>query len=393
MGLCLGWLVHGGGGLFHFPLICTKDIVYFSVVPDQPQILVGIVTYNSVAHIEACLRSIAAQSHPAHSIHIWDNASSDATIQVVQKLLPNIPGLPPTTLHQSPTNLGFGGAHNRILASAESDLYLLLNPDAVLDPEFFSHALQALQQQGVASVNGLVQYAAIPGQPPVIYSLGHVMFRDRRIEDLGIGIPTAEFPVQGRALFGTNGAAALLDRAALRDVSYPEGPFDGAYFLYGEDDDLNWRLALAGHRSWSEPRAVVWHDAGASGGFSQAPARRNALANRWLTIVKNDHVLLFLRDAFWVFSLEMLYYFMRLLRRPRFAIDLLGALARFVSLLPHALRRRRQTPVRVTLRQESALLESGMLPRLRELFYRYSGRRRQRSLWTRTESTSPSPAP
>jgi len=89
----------------------------------------------------------------------------------------------------------------------------------------------------------------------------------------------------------------------------------------------------------------------------------------------------------------MLYYFMRLLRRPRFAIDLLGALARFVSLLPHALRRRRQTPVRVTLRQESALLESGMLPRLRELFYRYSGRRRQRSLWTRTESTSPSPAP
>ena len=361
------------------------------------EIRVGIVTYNSATHIEACLRSLAVQTSPPVAIHIFDNASQDSTLAVVQNLLTQIPGLPPLTVTASPQNLGFGSAHNQILAQTSEPWYLLMNPDAVLAPDFLAQALQVVQAppdqlhtKPWGGINGAICYSEGSSPSPIIYSLGHVLFRDRRMEDLGIGEVAATFAQQSRALFGSNGACPLLSVLALRDVSYPEGPFDSAYFLYGEDDDLNWRMALAGYATWFVPQCQAFHDAGSSGGFSSARARHNALANRWLTLVKNENALLFLRDLPLILFFEFLYYALRLVRRPAFACDLFGALQRFVHLLPHALRRRRITPVRISRKQESALFEAAMGTRLATLFARYRGKKSMKSLWTRAEAKTPS---
>jgi len=350
----------------------------------QVRILVGIVTYNSRAHIEACLRSLAAQTLQPESIRILDNASVDNTRDFVRNL--TVPGLAPFELEGSGVNLGFGNAHNHILAHTDCTHYLLLNPDAILDPEFLQQAVNGLEKYGAAAVNGFVQYWHDGAPSANIYSCGHVMFRDRRIEDLGNGTLALAFPLEPRKLFGANGACALFSIAALRDVAYPEGPFDGAYFLYGEDDDLNWRMALAGYHTWFIPTAIVYHDAGSSCGFRSGLARRNALANRWLTLVKNEQAKLFWHDLPWIILFELIYWMMRTLRRPAFLLDLAGASVHFMKLLPYAIRRRRITPIRITFAQESALIEASMYERIKTLWQRYTGRTQQRSLWTKKES-------
>ena len=365
--------------------------------PASAKVLVGIVTFNSSAHLEACLQSLSRQTRKPDLIVVWDNASSDDTSTLALKLKASMPGLPAIEVIASKANLGFGPAHNKILRGRDFTHYLLMNPDAALAPEFLALTLEAMdlpssparsKGRPVGSVNGMVRYLEGKTPSPIIYSLGHVMYRDRRMEDLGIGEHCEKLEPKGRFLFGTNGACPLLSIAALRDVSYPEGPFDGAYFLYGEDDDLNWRMALAGYVTWLEPRAKAFHDAGASGGFRFGRARRNALANRWLTMVKNENAWLFVRDMPLILLFEVIYSMMRLVRRPAFIVDLFGAKLRFLQLLPHALKRRRQTPVRLDFAQEADLLEPDMRERVQVLLARYTGRKLQRSLWTKTEAGS-----
>src|SRR5262249_49586188 len=61
-------------------------------------------------------------------------------------------------------------------------------------------------------------------------------------------------PVTGETAW-CSGACVLLRRAAFDAV----GGFDPAYFLYGEDVDLSWRLRAAGWRLRYVPRATVRH--------------------------------------------------------------------------------------------------------------------------------------
>ena len=148
-------------------------------------------------------------------------------------------------------------------------------------------------------------------------------------------------------------------------------------------------MALTGYVTRCAPECKAWHEAGSSGGFKSARARRNALANRWLTLVKNENALLLLRDLPVILMFEVIYYGMRLVRRPAFALDLVGALGRFLRLLPHAWRRRRISPIHLTLAQEASLLEPGMVARCAALVARYTGRKAMKSLWTKTEAPAP----
>ena len=118
------------------------------------------------------------------------------------------------------------------------------------------------------------------------------------------------------------------------------------------------------------------YDALAAGRSRTEHFRRNALANHWLTLVKNDHAKLFRHDLLWFVPLELVYWLMRTLRRPRFVLELVAALARFLKLLPYALRRRRSTPIRISFAQEAALAQPDMGTRVRMLWARYTHLRR-----------------
>lgn len=83
-----------------------------------------IVTFNSEAVIESCLRALLEKAPQVAAIVI-DNASSDATVERARTL-------PHVRVIANSQNRGFAGAVNQGALSSEADHLLLLNPDVTL---------------------------------------------------------------------------------------------------------------------------------------------------------------------------------------------------------------------------------------------------------------------
>ena len=65
-----------------------------------------IVNYNGLRFLQGCLTSIERFADTPHEVIIVDNASSDGSVEFIEK---NFPGV---RLVSSPENLGFSGGNN-----------------------------------------------------------------------------------------------------------------------------------------------------------------------------------------------------------------------------------------------------------------------------------------
>jgi N-acetylglucosaminyl-diphospho-decaprenol L-rhamnosyltransferase len=102
---------------------------------------VVVVTYNSAQVIERCLDSCAGLP-----VVVVDNASSDATRHLVMQR-------PSGRLISNVTNLGFAAAVNQGVAALETELVLLLNPDAELATPL-DLMVEACSREGVGAAGG-----------------------------------------------------------------------------------------------------------------------------------------------------------------------------------------------------------------------------------------------
>jgi GT2 family glycosyltransferase len=126
-------------------------------------------------------------------------------------------------------NLGHGGGHNSLMKTARSDLILILNPDVLVSPSFFSQIIRSLSQPGV----GLVDGRQLPIDHPKHYERG-----------------TGETGwASGACLMGT--------RALFEEL---HGFDHETFFLHGDDVDISWRARLAGYTIRHNSAAVVFHD-------------------------------------------------------------------------------------------------------------------------------------
>lgn len=115
----------------------------------RPHVDVVVVTHNSIAELEDCLRHLPQGDWV--SVHVVDNASSDGTPERLKRLQEE--GLV-TSLLLSDENLGFARAVNLVMRRLPAGRVFLLNPDAVLEEgclERLSDLLDRDSSIGVAS--------------------------------------------------------------------------------------------------------------------------------------------------------------------------------------------------------------------------------------------------
>lgn len=113
----------------------------------MPRCSVIIVTYNSSAHIEACIKALAPQDC---EIIVVDNASQDDTLPRLELLSQQIP-LQVLSLTR---NLGFAAGVNVGARAATTEVLLILNPDAIAEPEAVDALTTCLTRSGAAAVGG-----------------------------------------------------------------------------------------------------------------------------------------------------------------------------------------------------------------------------------------------
>jgi len=255
------------------------------------RVSVNIVTFNSVADIGACLESLRAQTFRDFAVHIFDNASSDDTLKIIEPFDVEY-------LVRSPVNTGFCKAHNELVRRFPSEYVLFLNPDTILDSSFIGELVLALEARlEAASASG--KLLRMDGM--TIDSTGIIMLREQRHLDRGADQPdTGQFN-SPEEIFGPSGAAAIYRRKALDETAVAGQYFDEDFFAYREDADLAWRCRLFGWISIYVPSAVARHRRRVT------PERRHELPkeinyhsvkNRFLLRLNNMTGQLYRRD-FW----------------------------------------------------------------------------------------------
>jgi len=138
-------------------------------------------------------------------------------------------GLAAVTYDFFDANLGSSGGNNRLGATGDEDLVLVLNPDTYPAPTLLSELLAVAADDSV----GIAEARQLPLEHPKRYDL--------RRGDTG----------------WASGCCMLLRRSLFRRLS----GFDSEhFFLYCDDVDLSWRVRLEGLRVVHVPTAVVFHD-------------------------------------------------------------------------------------------------------------------------------------
>jgi GT2 family glycosyltransferase len=251
---------------------------------------VGVVTWNSEAHVERCVRAVRAQTHRPIDVHVADNASTDGTRAVLASLLQ------PGELTLLERNSGFAGGHNVLIRASRGAYYLALNPDVVLHPEYVARLVDVAERDsGIGSLTGKLRRASPAG---VLDSTGMVMRRSIRHLDRGADETDRGQFDREEDVFGASGAAALYRRAMLDDVCIDGEWFDEDFFAYREDADLAWRAQWRGWRCRYVPTAVATHERRVT------PERRASLpadVNRWSV---RNRFLLRLKNQSWRHALR-----------------------------------------------------------------------------------------
>ena len=255
-----------------------------------PRVSVQIVTFHSADVIGSCLDSLAGQTFTDFRIRILDNASTDATRDILAgRAIDVIP---------SDTNTGFCAAHNRLARQWPADYVLFLNPDTVLEPDFIGELVSALDADPKA---GSVCGKLLRMDGRTIDSTGIVMTRNGRHLDRGADtFDEGQFETS-EEVFGPSGAAALYRYACLEHTAIDGQFFDEDFFAYREDADLAWRCRLMGWTSIYEPKAVGRHARRVTPERRSAlPAQinRNSVKNRFLLRINNMTAALY-RRMFW----------------------------------------------------------------------------------------------
>jgi len=217
------------------------------------KILVAVLNYNGLHHLQKFLPSVAAHSSNAEILLI-DNASTDGSVEWIQKNYSHIRTV------RLDKNYGYAGAYTRILMKEDADYFVILNNDVEVTPGWIEKMRAVLEENDkVAAVQPkLLQYdkrtvfeysGACGGH---LDALGYPFCRGRIFDTSEEDKHQYDTPSE---IFWTCGAAMMI-RA---DVFKKAGGFDETFFTHQEEIDLCWRIQRLGYKLKNVPDVTVFH--------------------------------------------------------------------------------------------------------------------------------------
>lgn len=227
--------------------------------PQSVQGSVIIVNYNGGTLVQDVVESIVGQTIGDRlEIIVVDNGSTDGSIEALETR--NGHRIRIVRLGE---NLGFSQGNNIGFKIAKGKYLLLLNNDALSEPDWAQELISAAEKNpGAGMCTSKILFGDNSGR---IDNVGHKMFRDglnrsrgHRERDQG------QYDQSKESLFGS-GCACLYRRESVMKW----GGFDPDFFAYGDDADLGLKIRLGGEFCVYVPTAIVHHRSSATlGGLS-----------------------------------------------------------------------------------------------------------------------------
>jgi len=227
---------------------------------------VVIVNYNVRHFLEQALGSVRrAMQGIEGEVWVVDNNSADDSVRMVRERFPEV------KLIANTDNPGFSVANNQAIRQSAGEYVLLLNPDTLVEEDTFRKCLTFMDEHPEAGALGC-----------------------KLLDGSGKFLPESKrgFPTPWVAFCKTFGLSTLFPRSPLFNryhMGYlPEnetaevdvlagcfmflrktaldksGLLDEAFFMYGEDIDLSYRIQQAGFKNYYFPETKIIHYKGES---------------------------------------------------------------------------------------------------------------------------------
>lgn len=219
------------------------------------KIAVAILNFNGVHLLKRFLPSVVAYSKEAE-IYIIDNASSDNSKEWVNENFPSIKWI------QLERNHGFASGYNLGLKAIDADVFVLLNSDVEVTPNWLNPVLQLLEKEEVAVAQPKIlsikqpekfEFAGAAGG--FIDQLGYPLCRGRVFFDLEKDHGQYNDAIQ---IAWATGCCMFIKSK----VFWEMGGFDDDFFAHMEEIDLCWRIRNSGKEVWYCPNSTIYHIGG-----------------------------------------------------------------------------------------------------------------------------------
>ncbi len=215
----------------------------------NPLVSVIIVNWNGMKYIKECLDSLFNQSYSNYEIILVDNASSDGSVEFVEKNYPKV------RIIRNKENLGFAEGNNIGIHETKGELVALFNPDAVAEKEWLSKLVSVLQSSNTigAATGKIYYYGDKYGKGAVFCTWSKVDPHSAATTNFHKNEPVSKVDY-------LSGAAMIVKREVVDKI----GLLDSGYFLYFDETDWCARMIRAGYDLVYVPTAIAWHVVSAS---------------------------------------------------------------------------------------------------------------------------------
>lgn len=222
-------------------------------------ISVVIVSYNVKYYLAQCVLSVERSLLAAGAeIIVVDNASADGSADYIESQFPKV------RLIRNKENLGFARANNLAAGEAKGEYLLFLNPDTIVSEHTLGECVAFMDSNPKAGAIG-VRMCNSDGSfaPESRRSLPTLSVSFCKMTGLCRLFPKSKN--LGRYYLGyldkreinrievVSGAYMMVRK----DVFHSIGGFDQAFFMYGEDIDISYRILQTGYQNWYLPALII----------------------------------------------------------------------------------------------------------------------------------------
>ncbi len=230
------------------------------------KISVVIVNYNVKHFLEQCLYSVLKSAQGMDvEIFVVDNNSVDGSCCMIREKFPQI------KLIENKKNTGFSYANNQAIRQSSGEYILLLNPDTVIEECTLTYVVKFMDSHhdagglGVKMIDGKGRFLPESKRgfptPAVafykIFGLSKLFPKSKIFGRYHLGFLNKDEIHEIDVLAG----AFMLIRKETLDKT---GLLDEAFFMYGEDIDLSYRITKAGYKNYYYPKTTIIHYKGES---------------------------------------------------------------------------------------------------------------------------------
>lgn len=264
-----------------------------------PLVSAIVLNYNAKEFLEKSISSIQRSNYNNLEIVIVDNASTDGSTQVLQRISVCDKRIKLLLLSH---NYGFSVGNNIGAQHAKGKYLVFLNPDTEVQPDWLTSAITAFEKDesiGAAQPKLLKSEGKIDSAGGFMTTYGLAWCRDEGKSDVRQCDGFDE-------IFFAKGAALIVRSNLFTRI----GGFDPLFFTYWEETDLCWRIWMTGHKVVYMPKPVVYHVGAAVLTKHKYHTKYHEARGRLAMLIKNHS----LRNVFWAPSLALCLYGPNILR-------------------------------------------------------------------------------